>query len=66
MNSGQEASPDSDAGGVEGDIGILEGDTEALERSQDAIEEGREAVREALKDDAPDADSTEPLKSESE
>jgi hypothetical protein len=66
MNSGQEASPDSDAGAAEGDTEILEGDTEALERSQDAIEEGREAVREALKDDAPDADSAEPLESDSE
>jgi hypothetical protein len=39
-------------------------DTEALQRSQDAIDQSRDAAQEALKDNPPDPDQTEPLESE--
>ena len=40
-------------------------ESEALQRSQDAIDEGREAAREALQDNPPDADPSEPGNPES-
>jgi hypothetical protein len=39
--------------------------SEALQRSQDAIDEGREAAREALQDNPPGADLSEPGEPES-
>ncbi len=78
MNSGQEASPDpadaadpvdaSDAvdtpEAAEASDAIDPG-SEALQRSQDAIDEGREAAKEALQDNPPDADPSEPGNPES-
>ena len=62
MNSGQEASPNRPAAeATEG----AEPENEALQRSQDAIDEGHEAAREALQDNPPDADSSEPGEAES-
>jgi len=40
-------------------------ESEALQRSQDAIDEGREAAREALQDNPPGADLSEPGEPES-
>ena len=39
-------------------------DTDALQRSQDAIDEGHEAAREALQDNPPDAESSEPRRTD--
>ena len=70
MNSGQETSPDlPDADPAEA-VDPAEGadvdpKDEALQRSQDAIDEGREAAREALPDNPPDADPSEPGNPES-
>ena len=68
MNSAQEASPDRPAAeateGAEGAEGV-DPENEALQRSQDAIDEGHEAAREALQDNPPDADPSEPGEAES-
>jgi hypothetical protein len=68
MNSGQEASPDRPAAkaseGAEATEPV-DPENEALQRSQDAIDEGHEAAREALQDNPPDADSSEPGEAES-
>jgi hypothetical protein len=63
MNSEQDAGPelpDADAPDIDSDV-----DTEPLQRSQDAIDQARDAAREALKDNPPDSDPTEPSDSES-
>ena len=68
MNSGQEASPDRPAAeATEGaeTTETVAPENEALQRSQDAIDEGHEAAREALQDNPPDADSSEPGEPES-
>lgn len=67
MNSGQEASPDRPAAEAVDPAEAAEVDPkdEALQRSQDAIDEGREAAREALQDNPPDADPSEPGNPES-
>lgn len=71
MNSGQEASPDRPAAeateGAEDPEATetVAPENEALQRSQDAIDEGHEAAREALQDNPPDADSSEPGEPES-
>ena len=68
MNSGQEASPDPPAAeaayAAEGSDAV-DPESEVLQRSQDAIDEGREAAREALQDNPPDADPSEPAEPES-
>ena len=68
MNSGQDASPDRPASeadeAAEADDAVDPKD-EVLQRSQDAIDEGREAAREALQDNPPDADPSEPGEPES-
>ena len=74
MNSGQDASPDRPASeaddAAEADDGAeaseaVDPKDEVLQRSQDAIDEGHEAAREALQDNPPDADSSEPGEAES-
>ena len=71
MNSAQEASPDRPAAeateGAEGAEATetVDPENDALQRSQDAIDEGHEAAREALQDNPPDADSSEPGEAES-
>jgi hypothetical protein len=63
MNSEQDAGPelpDADAPDIDSDV-----DTEPLQRSQDAIDQARDAAREALKDNPPDSDPTEPSEPES-
>ena len=61
MNTEQDAGPDlPDAEAPEIDAA---GDTEPLQRSQDAIDQAREAAREALKDNPPASDPTEPAES---
>ena len=62
MNSGQDASPDRPAADA---AEAVDPESEALQRSQDAIDEGREAAREALQDNPPDADPSEPGEPES-
>ena len=62
MNSGQDAGPDlpdAEAPDIDTDPG-----SEPLQRSQDAIDQAREAAREALKDNPPDSDPTEPAESQ--
>ena len=58
MNSEKDVDPDPN------DPEAVDPDTEALQRSQDAIDAGRDAALEALKDNEPDPDPTEPLESE--
>ena len=68
MNSGQEASPDRPADeATEGaeTTETVDPENDALQRSQEAIDEGHEAAREALQDNPPDADSSEPREAES-
>ena len=68
MNSGQEASPDRPADeATEGaeTTETVDPENDALQRSQEAIDEGHEAAREALQDNPPDADSSEPGEAES-
>jgi hypothetical protein len=67
MNSGQEASPDlpDDEAVDPAEAADVDPKDEALQRSQDAIDEGREAAREALQDNPPDADPSEPGNPES-
>ena len=65
MNSGQEASPDRPATEGAEATETVDPENEALQRSQDAIDEGHEAAREALQDNPPDADSSEPGEAES-
>ncbi len=60
MNSGQDASPDRPAADAAEASDAVDPESEALQRSQDAIDEGREAAREALQDNPPDADPSEP------
>lgn len=63
MNSEQDAGPelpDTDAPDIDPDL-----DTEPLQHSQDAIDQARDAAREALKDNPPDSDPTEPSEPES-
>ena len=62
MNSGQEASPDRPATET---TETVDPENDALQRSQEAIDEGHEAAREALQDNPPDADSSEPREAES-
>jgi hypothetical protein len=57
MNT-EQASPDRP------DVESGDGDTDALQRSQDAIDEGREAVREALQDNPPEAEPSEPSRTD--
>jgi hypothetical protein len=57
MNT-EQASPDRP------DVEPGDGDTDALQRSQDAIDEGREAVREALQDNPPEAEPSEPSRTD--
>jgi hypothetical protein len=57
MNT-EQASPDRP------DVEPDDGDTDALQRSQDAIDEGHEAAREALQDNPPDAESSEPSRTD--
>lgn len=47
------------------DAEAVDPDTEALQRSQDAIDQARDAAREALKDNPPDSDPTEPPETQS-
>ena len=67
MNSGQEASPDlpDDESVDPAEAADVDPKEEALQRSQDAIDEGREAAREALPDNPPDAEPSEPGNPES-
>jgi hypothetical protein len=58
MNSEKDLDPDLN------DPEAVDPDAEALQRSQDAIDQGRDAAHEALKDNEPDPDQTEPLESE--
>jgi hypothetical protein len=44
-----------------GDPEPVDAGTEALQRSQDAIDQGRDAAQEALKDNPPGPEQTEPL-----
>lgn len=46
------------------DVEPDDGDTDALQRSQDAIDEGHEAAREALQNNPPDAESSEPRRTD--
>jgi hypothetical protein len=55
MNPGEAVDPE-----VPDDAEAVDSDTEALQRSQDAIDEGRDAAQQALKDNPPDPDQTEP------
>ena len=68
MNSGQEASPDRPADeATEGaeTTETVDPENDALQRSQEAIDEGHEAARDALQDNPPDSDSSEPGEPES-
>ncbi len=74
MNSGQEASPDrpaseaddaAEANDAAEASEAVDPESEVLQRSQDAIDEGREAARDALQDNPPDADPSEPGEPES-
>ena len=57
----------ADAADASEDVEAADADhvSETLQRSQDAIDEGREAAREALQNNPPEADLSEPRKPES-